>query len=309
MLKAFATLTGIERQAFTQKAIKRYSRLADMLGGEENFTLLARSIIHESFSVSPVSVWDTIDGYEKVLGALFSFMPLSDQAFASLTEAGNHYEKIKDQNDEIYPVLNDSAAAGIIGKKMRNGQICKGLSVAEIGGSVSCRIMEVLGADITFSDAGYQKNRKPFTLWQKASDFISNRNNLVTLDHYSHKLGNIYDFTVSNRVLDPGSGAEAIAEGAANFPAKAAAMELLAIYSNITKFGGYSIHGGLTVQVTDNFFDYIGFDMVKKMGKGKKSLTILTKRECKPNLYANGIKIGFKTIFYDKNTNTFSLKK
>lgn len=302
------TLTCRERQNCAQAALIRYSQLSLFLGSEQNLGKLAKAIVQESLKTSPVAMWNKIEGYKTVLGVLFSFL-ISDRIYRSIIEAIDPYETILYRHCEKKPENLDEATITAMAKEMRNRQIGAGVSVAEIGGNVTGTVMEALGAHTAFTDAGYRGSKVPFTLWQKASDFLSSRDDLVALDHYTHKFSRTYDFTISNRVLDPGSGAEAISEGEGGSPITAGAMELLAIYANITKNGGYSIHGGLTVDISNAFLDYLGFDIVQKIGIGRESVTILAKRECKSDRYANGVRIGYKTILYNPESHTFSLKK
>jgi hypothetical protein len=302
------TPTYHERQNHAQTALIRYAQLSLMLGSEQNLAKLAKAIVQKSLKTSPVTMWNKIEGYKTVLGVLFSFL-LSERIYRTIIEAIDPYETIQYRNFEKKPETLDEATITAMANEMRNRRIGTGVSVAEIGGNVTSTVMEALGAHTTSTDAGYRGSKVPFTLWQKASDFLSSRDDLVTLDHYMHKFSRTFDFTISNRVLDPGSGVEAIAEGHSGSSTTVGAMELLAIYANITKNGGYSIHGGLTVDIADAFLDYLGFDIVHKIGSGKESVTILAKRECKPKRYANGIRIGYKTILYNPETYTFALKK
>ena len=302
------TPTYHERQNRAQTAVIRYAQLSLLLGSEQNLAKLAKAIVQKSLKTSPVTMWNKIEGYKTVLGVLFSFL-LSERIYRTIIEAIDPYETIQYRRLDKKPENLDEATIITMAKEMRNRRIGTGVSVAEIGGNVTCTVMEALGAHTTFTDAGYRGSKVPFTLWQKASDFLSSRDDLVTLDHYTHKFSRTYDFTISNRVLDPGSGAEAVAEGEGGSPVTAGAMELLAIYANITKNGGYSIHGGLTVDIANAFLDYLGFDIVHKIGSGRESVTILAKRECKSDRYANGVRIGYKTILYNPETHVFSLKK
>jgi hypothetical protein len=302
------TPTDHERQNRVQTALIRYAQLSLLLEREQNLAKLAKAIVQKPLKTSPVTMWNKIEGYQTVLGVLFSFL-LSERIYRTIIEAIDPYETIQYRNFENKPETLDEATITAMAIEMRNRRIGAGVSVAEIGGNVTCAVMEALGAQTAFTDAGYRGSSVPFTLWQKASDFLSSRDDLVTLDHYTHKFSGTFDFTISNRVLDPGSGVEAIAEGHGGSSITVGAMELLAIYANITKNGGYSIHGGMTVDVADAFLDYLGFDIVHKLDRGKESVTILVKRECNPERYLNGVRIGYKTILYNPETYTFALKK
>jgi len=293
---------------FARQALRRYSALSAILGGDKNFGKLAAAILQKPLNPTSSTGWDSIRGYEGVLGALISFVTISDDAFQSMAGTSNLTDASALQ-DGFYDTNGVSDPAVIIGTRMRKKEIGKGLSVAEIGGSVSCRVMEALGATCVHTDAGYRASSRPLTLWKKAGDFFLNPDDLITLDRYKHKFSNQYDFTVSNRLLDAGSGAEAIAEGAGQASVSAGAMELLATFSNMTKYRGYSIHGGLTARMPSKFFDYLGFDVIMRTGISRNSLTIFEKRDPHPDLWPDGVKIGHKTIHFDCETECFFLRR
>jgi hypothetical protein len=301
------THTYRESQNHAQTTLIRYAQLSLLLGNEQNLVKLAKAILQKSLKTSPVTMWNKIEGYKTVLGVLFSFL-LSERIYRSIIETVDPYETIQYRHFDKRSRSLDEATIAVMAEEMRNRRIGSGVTVAEIGGNVTCTVLEALGARTAFTDAGYRGSKVPLTLWQKASDFLCNRDDLVTLDHYTHKFPSTFDFTISNRVLDPGSGVEAIAESHGHSPITVSAKELLAIFANITKIGGYSIHGGLTVAIANPFLDYLGFDIVHKIGSGKESVTIFAKRACKPERYASGVSIGYKTILYEPETDTFVLK-
>ncbi|MEK6961226.1 MAG: hypothetical protein AABX47_08715 [Nanoarchaeota archaeon] len=182
-----------------------------------------------------------------------------------------------------------------------------GLSVAEIGGSVGARFMRALGSDACFADAGYDEKKVGLD-----SCPVKNLGDLVDLDNYKHKLPTKYGLTISNHVFDQGSGIEAMVSDSGFIQYspifKDASMRLLAVFSNITKDKGLSVHGGFCVDLPDQFYEYLGMRCVHKEGKRfYNPLTVFEKRDPAPWLYPRGVQCGYDRIVFDKSLGEFCL--
>jgi hypothetical protein len=298
-------LPELKKNEGAREALRRYAMLSDLLRGHEHFGKLAKAILLQPMESCSQATWDSIKGYERVLGALISFLPVSTDVFQSLKDTIRLTADSHEDYSGLYSRDPMKETAAVIGNQMRKKRIGADVSVAEIGGSVACRVMEALGADCVYADAGYRSGSRPLSLWQKAGDFFMKPDELITLDRYTHRFDSRYDFTVSNRLLDPGSGAEAIAEGAGQESVSAGTRELLAVFSNITRYGGYSIHGGLNVEISPDFLNYVGFDVIFKAGIGRDSLTVFAKGEPHPDIWPDGVRIGHKTIHFDNAAKCF----
>lgn len=310
--KPFETLTPEERTEATQRGLARYKELSELIRGDDNFDELAAEASQDFFRGGMFNIWDNIGGYGRVLGAMFSLVPLPEDEYQTILEGRKRYGEKKDQQGGMFSMtVKDPTRVGIA-TEMRKRQIAKGMGVAEIGGSVSNRVMEALGANTSYANGGYREGLLAVAFARSSMDVIEEPDKLIRLDHYKHKFGQQYDFTVTNKVFDSGSGVGAIAEGAGygDSEDRLGTMELLTILSNITKNGGYSVHGGFTIDVPRKFMDYLGFDVVEgSRGWGQESLTILAKREPKPELFQDGFRIGYKTVDFNPETQEFYLRK
>ena len=108
--------------------------------------------------------------------------------------------------------------------------------------------MEVLG-----SKAIYVDSRHP--------DYM------VTPNNYQNLFPQLYDFTLSNWLFDEGSGLEGC-----NY------YQMMEIFSHLTAPGGYSIHGGITINYSDRVLNDLGFEKVLQQGGNlEDGLLVLTK--------------------------------
>lgn len=146
---------------------------------------------------------------------------------------------------------NSSEASGrSLGAALKKERPARGLKIAEIGGTLSRRLLEPLGASVETVDRG--------------SD-LEPQGQLVSIDTWDGYLPEQYDFTLSNFVFSPGSGVEELVSKRGVGPASGhhteAAQELLLALHNATKDGGFSIHADFETRMDPALFSAMGWDV------------------------------------------------
>ena len=185
-------------------------------------------------------IWDNVDGSYMALGPLFSLLPFSDQQFQEMISISTG----KAEKAEHYNIILTRTLA----EEIKKTNIGKSLLAAEIGGTALAKVMEVLG-----SKAIYVDSRHP--------DYM------VTPNNYQNLFPQLYDFTLSNWLFDEGSGLEGC-----NY------YQMMEIFSHLTAPGGYSIHGGITINYSDRVLNDLGFEKVLQQGGNlEDGLLVLTK--------------------------------
>jgi len=235
------------------------------------------------------SLFDCPNSYRDFFPVLLATMGVPPSRYLSVLDKGNG--STSRRRDRLECMIRSSIGSNLVND----------LSVAEIGGSVGARFLRALGADTYHVDAGYDEDCVKNDLLCPVKD----RGGLVDLGHYKHKLPGQYNLTLSNNMFDEGSGIEAIVSSF-----KDASMRLLAVFSNITKDKGLSVHGGFCVDLPDQFYEYLGMRCVHKSGKRfYNPLTVFEKRDPAPWLYPDGVRCGHDRIVYDGAVGEFCLSK
>lgn len=233
----------------------------------------------------------------------------------------------------LLPKVQNQPASHVkdIAARLVEEQVALGISIAEIGGVVMPPILQGLGATGALADGGVRKEGRIANDMSQFGDFEG----LVFLDAYEHKFPSRYSLTLSNSLLETGSGMEQILPGLSAAElylldlkdthtnrkltrSAVAAMEMLAIFSNITERGGYSVHCGYNVDLPDEFIQYLGFNKVfsKALPDGlphlppnsrppQSHLLILQKGIPDAAQYPEGINIGVKRIRFDAERDRF----
>jgi len=201
-----------------------------------------------------------------------------------------------------------------LGKALKELQPFEGLSLAEIGGNFGARFFSALGGEAVSFDADMSGG---FALFAAAASpgfsptkVMRKPEEIVSLENHKDFLPDKYDFTLTNKIMDEGTGIEVLADLISDeFPDELGSLELLAVCSNATKNGGYSIHGGINQRFSEEQLDFFGLYPVWYMTSSTTGLLVATKKDPNPERFPDGLRIGRKKILYDSNSKEFSIRR
>ena len=208
----------------------------------------------------------------------------------------------------IRALANGAIAPAEAATNLKSLRPLEGRSITEIGGLAMSRLAEALGARVTAVDAGF--NESIAEIEAKGTPVIY-PDQLVTLDNYRQFIADKSDLSVSSWLLTPGSGAEFIAKPSSGSNRTIDAVtELLAVFANVTKLGGFSVHDHAMLVCRD-LFPFFGLTLVVDIFPAVSQLPsgfIVQRTE--PNLAVSehGLPLGQRTIVYDRTESVFKFR-
>ncbi|RMG42980.1 MAG: hypothetical protein D6719_04940, partial [Candidatus Dadabacteria bacterium] len=230
----------------------RYYRMVENLAGDQGFVDLARGIMPRPDDIG--ESWHSYRSYSKVIGALLAALPLDPDI-------------VRGNPDYRHNLISYSRDLESIGARIKEKQPAVGITAAEIGGHTAAKIVEALGGSCSFVDAGTAHMDLELT---REGAFDAR---YVTLNNWDQFFDRQFDLTVSNRLIDTKyrSGpvlVDMTRDGRISSDyLRNVALETLAVFYNLTREGGYSIHGGAIISAPV-VFSWLGMRPVLRAFEG-----------------------------------------
>lgn len=248
------------REPTEYAGMHRYRSLIKLLGSKHDTSTVFEIASHYDYEEkrrNRVTQWNEPTSYRNVLGALLSFLPLTEEQYASLTASAQSYRAERQNETEKgyeQKFATEKGVRKLLARAILEQRVFEGIAVAEIGGTVLDQLLTPLGATVHYQDADLGWFDMP------------NEKRLVTLANYHQVFPQQYDFTVTNWVFGSGaeqSGVSDIHDGLEGATMKGVFTEMFALLWNLTKPGGYSIHAAVdTDHISPTALTQMGFEIV-----------------------------------------------